>query len=36
MVAIVRIWPIFEIFQSKLQLNLIWPGLGWPLLAGGR
>jgi hypothetical protein len=34
MVAIVHIWPIFEIFQSKL--NLIWPGLGWPLLAGGR
>jgi hypothetical protein len=23
-------------FQSKLLLNLIWPGLGWPLLAGSR
>jgi hypothetical protein len=25
-----------EVFQSKVLLNLIWPGLGWPLLAGGR
>jgi hypothetical protein len=25
-----------EGFKSKLILNLIWPGLDWPLLAGGR
>jgi hypothetical protein len=27
---------LLEVFQSKLLLNLIWLGLGWPLLAGGR
>jgi len=25
-----------EGFQSTLLLNLIWPALGWPLLAGGH
>jgi hypothetical protein len=35
-VVFVHRWPLFRGFQSKLLLNLIWPGLGWPLLAGGR
>ncbi len=35
-------WPLYisgrslKGFQSKLLLNLIWPALGWPLLAGGH
>jgi hypothetical protein len=34
-------WPLFiddrseEVFQLKLQCNLVWPVLGWPLLTGG-
>jgi hypothetical protein len=31
-----KILTVVEAFQSKLLLYLIWPGLGWPLLACGR
>ncbi len=35
-------WPLYrvgrslQVFQSKLVLKVAWPGLGWPLLTGGR